>query len=384
MIPRCTLGVIGGGQLGRMLALTARRMNIPTIVWTGGHEAPAAEVADESIDLPFDHPLAMRRFCATATVATVEFENIPASVLEAVAANLPLHPSPKAVATCQNRQREKEFLHSHAIPCAEFAVVTNARELAAAIDRLGPGVLKTADFGYDGNGQIRVRGNDSAGNVWQSFNSSRGIYEEWVDYKMELSVVVARGVDGHCVCYDPVENHHRNHILDLSIAPARISSQTAQDAMNLACQIAHVLDYRGLMCVELFLKPDGSLLVNEIAPRPHNSGHHTLDACATSQFEQQLRAVTGQPLGSPRLLTPVAMLNLLGELWASPSQPPNWQPLFDDGETTLHLYGKKHASPRRKMGHANLLAATPEHAHQRACQLKAKLLSLKSAPSPPP
>ena len=381
--PRCVVGVIGGGQLGRMLALAARRMNLRTVIWTGGLEAPAVEVADQVIDLPFDDPQALERFCELVTVATVEFENIPKEILEAVAGRVSLHPSPQAVATCQNRWREKEFLRKNGIPCAEFAVVNSADELAAAIRLLGSGVLKTADFGYDGNGQIRVRGGEDPRQVWSDFESPRGVYEEWVPFEMEISVMVARGADGTALCYDPAENQHRDHILDVSIVPARITDIAVNKAEALALRIAEALDYRGIMGVEFFLKADGSLIVNEIAPRPHNSGHHTIDACVTSQFEQQLRAVVGLPLGSTRLLTPVAMLNLLGDLWPADGQPPDWSRLFADGEASLHLYGKNRASKRRKMGHVNFLGASADEALARAEAMKEDWLARPVSASAP-
>ncbi len=354
--PACIVGVIGGGQLGRMLALAARRMGIRTLIWTGGLEAPAVEVADEVIDSTFDDPAALEHFCRTVTVATVEFENIPRATLEAVAAKTPLHPSPSAICTCQNREREKHFLRQHGIPCTWFAVVGNATELAAAMKELnGPGVLKTADFGYDGKGQMKLQGNENPEEIWHQFSSDRAVLEAFVPFEKELSVMVARGADGNVVTYDPAENRHRYHILDVSIIPARIPPAVALEASAIARRIAEALDYRGILGVEFFLKADGSLLVNEMAPRPHNSGHHTLDACATSQFEQQLRAVIGLPLGSPRLLSPVAMLNLLGDFWKDETTPPDWLPLFADGEAFLHLYGKRRAIGRRKMGHANFL-----------------------------
>lgn len=369
--PHCMLGVIGGGQLGRMLALAARRMNVRTAVWTGGLEAPAVEVADEVIDLPFDDPQALAHFCEVSTVATVEFENIPHATLIGVAERLPLHPSPAAVEICQNRELEKNFLRRHDIPCTEFWVVSSADELAAAMRELGgQGVLKTAAFGYDGGGQIKLRGDENPQEIWQAFNSPRGVLEAWVPFEMELSVMIARDAHGVTTAYDPAENQHRAHILDLSIVPARVSDEIAQDAVTIAAKVATALDYRGIMGVEFFLKPGGELIVNEIAPRPHNSGHHTLDACATSQFEQQLRMVLGLPAGSTRLLSPVAMLNLLGDMWPDETTPPDWLPLFADGEAFLHLYGKRHASLRRKMGHANFLGTTADDALARALALK--------------
>ena len=365
------LGVIGGGQLGRMLALAARRMNVRTAVWTGGLEAPAVEVADEVIDLSFDDPKALEHFCEVSTVATVEFENIPHATLQSVAARMPLHPSPQAIATCQNRESEKNFLRANGIPCTDFHVVTSAAELADAMRKLGgAGVLKTASFGYDGGGQIKLQGDENPDAVWQTFNSSRGVLEAWVSFEMELSVMIARAADGSMVTYDAAENQHRAHILDVSIVPARVSTAVADEAAAIARKVATALDYCGIMGVEFFLKPDGSLLVNEIAPRPHNSGHHTLDACATSQFEQQLRMVLGLPAGSTRLLSPVVMLNLLGDMWPEETMPPDWLPLFADGDAFLHLYGKHRASLRRKMGHANFLGDTVEDALKRALALK--------------
>jgi 5-(carboxyamino)imidazole ribonucleotide synthase len=378
--PHCVVGVIGGGQLGRMLALAARRMDIRTVIWTGGLEAPAVEVADEVIDLPFDDPAALALFCKKASVATVEFENIPRATLETVAGCLPLHPSPRAIAISQNREREKQFLREQGIPCAWFAVIAGADELAAALAELnGPGVLKTAAFGYDGKGQRKLVGDEDPQAVWDAFGADRAVLEAWVPFEKELSVMIARGADGEMVTYDPAENRHRHHVLDVSIVPARVSPAVALEASAIARRVAAALDYRGIMGIEFFLLPDGSLLVNEIAPRPHNSGHHTLDACATSQFEQQLRAVLGLPLGSPRLLSPVVMLNLLGDLWRAETTPPDWLPLFADGEAFLHLYGKRRAIGRRKMGHANLLATTPAEALERADALKAGWLAESQA-----
>jgi 5-(carboxyamino)imidazole ribonucleotide synthase len=354
--PHCVVGVIGGGQLGRMIALAARRMGVRTVIWTGGLEAPAVECADEVIDKPFDDPVALADFCSRITVATVEFENIPRETLEAVAKCTGLHPSPYAISICQNREREKNFLRENNIPHTWFAVISGAADLAAAMMELGgPGVLKTADFGYDGKGQVKLEGGEDPEKVWAAFDAPRAVLEAWVPFEKELSVMAARGADGVTVAYDPAENRHRHHILDVSIVPARVSPAVALEAAAIARRVAEALDYRGILGVEFFLKADGSLLVNEIAPRPHNSGHHTLDSCVTSQFAQQLRAVIGLPLGSTRLLTPVVMLNLLGDMWQEETTPPDWLPLFEDGEALLHLYGKRHARGRRKMGHANFI-----------------------------
>ncbi|MEO5716743.1 MAG: 5-(carboxyamino)imidazole ribonucleotide synthase [Luteolibacter sp.] len=370
-VPHCVVGVIGGGQLGRMIALAARRLGVRTVIWTGGLEAPAVECADEVIDLPFDDPEALQDFCSRVTVSTVEFENIPCHTLEKVAKCTGLFPSPHAICICQNREREKNFLKENNIPHTWFAVISDAADLAAAMKELnGPGVLKTADFGYDGKGQLKLEGDEDPQEIWAAFDAPRAVLEAWVPFEKELSVMAARGADGVTVTYDPAENRHRHHILDVSIVPARVSPAVALEAAAIARRVAEALDYRGILGVEFFLKSDGELLVNEIAPRPHNSGHHTLDACATSQFEQQLRAVIGLPLGSTRLLTQVVMLNLLGDMWPEEMTPPDWLPLFEDGEASLHLYGKRHARGRRKMGHVNFIGPTVENALARAEALK--------------
>lgn len=358
-----------------MLALAARRMGIRTVIWTGGLEAPAVEVADEVIDLPFDDPAALKDFCGRVTVSTVEFENIPFETLEEVSKCTGLHPSPQAICICQNREREKNFLKENGIPHTWYAVIAGAEDLAAAMKELGgPGVLKTADFGYDGKGQIKLEGNEDPEAIWAAFDAPRAVLEAWVPFDKEISVMAARGADGITVTYDAAENRHRHHILDVSIVPARVSPAVALEAASIARRVVEALDYRGILGVEFFLKEDGSLLVNEIAPRPHNSGHHTLDACVTSQFEQQLRAVVGLPLGSTRLHSPVVMLNLLGDMWQDETTPPDWMPLFQDGEASLHLYGKRHARGRRKMGHANILGPTNDDALARAEALKATWL----------
>lgn len=376
------LGILGGGQLGRMFCMEARRMGYRTLVWTGGLEAPAIVVADEAIDAPFDSAEALSQFTAKIAVATVEFENIPRATLEAVAASVPLHPSPNAVAICQHREREKNFLRTHGIPCAPFAVVASAAELAAALAEIGaPAVLKTAAFGYDGKGQLKLQGDEDPAAVWTAFATERAVLEKFIPFERELSVMVARSVDGSVAVYDPAENRHRHHILDVSIVPARVPVAVAAEAQAIARRVAEALDYRGIIGVEFFQLPDGTLLVNEMAPRPHNSGHHTLDACATSQFEQQVRTVCALPVGSPRLLSPAVMLNLLGDMWPGESEPPDWRPLFADGSAFLHLYGKRRAIGRRKMGHANFLREDVGEALAHAEALKASLLE-KGRPDP--
>ncbi len=376
MLSNRVLGIIGGGQLGRMLAMEARRMDIETICWTGGLESPACEIVDHVVDLPFDDPLGLEQFCEKADVATVEFENIPADMLESVDQRIGLNPSPKAVSICQNRLREKQFLGEAEIPCTPYALIESAHDLELAMASLGEGVLKTADFGYDGRGQVRMRGGEDPAVVWSEFDADKAVYEQWVPFEKEVSVMVARNASGEMVCYEVSENEHRNHILDLSIVPAGVDAAVATQAKNLAKQVAQALDYRGIMGVEFFVKPNGQLLVNEMAPRPHNSGHYTMDACETSQFEQQLRAVMDLPLGSTRLISPVVMLNLLGDMWVDENTAPDWTPLFADGSASLHLYGKAKAKGRRKMGHANFLGTSTEDAARRALALKTQWLGL--------
>ncbi len=371
--PGSTIGILGGGQLARMLCMEAKRMGYRTLVWTGGLEAPAAALCDSVIELPFDDATAIAQFTTAADVATAEFENIPRATLDAVATGVTLRPSASAIATCANREQEKTFLREQNIPCAPFWIVTNAEELARAMQELnGPGVLKTSAFGYDGKGQRKLLGTENANVVWEEFQAPRAILEGFITFQSELSVMIARNPTGEIRCFDPVENQHRHHILDLTIAPAAIAPELHQHAIAIATRIVNAFDYIGIMGVEFFLQADGVILVNEMAPRPHNSGHHTIDACETSQFEQQLRAVCGLPLGSTRLLCPAVMLNLLGDMWPDIEKAPDWSIVLSDPSAALHLYGKKRAIERRKMGHVTFLGA---QARERAESVKAKLLA---------
>ena len=371
ILPGGTLGILGGGQLGRMLCLQARRLGYRTVVWSGSEVAePTQGVADELILKPFSDKEAQAEFVDWVDVATVEFENIDYEVLEAVDAAVGLHPSPKAVATSQNREREKLFLQELGIPCADFRVIETAEQLAEGVEAVGgKGVLKTAAFGYDGKGQLRVERGMDWDQVWSEFDFPRAVLEKWIPFELEISVMIARGADGSKVVYDVAENVHRNHVLDYSIVPARVDEAVARQAQELAEKLADGLDYRGIMGVEFFVSKEDGLLVNEMAPRPHNSGHHTMNACATSQFEQQLRAVMGLSLGAPTLMSPVVMLNLLGDLWRG-------KDLFDelarDVDATWHIYGKSSKKGLRKCGHANFLGA---NALKRALALKGRVLS---------
>ncbi len=351
LLPGSTIGILGGGQLGRMLTACAHRSGYRTISWIGHPDAGPAAQADQVIEEPFDDPEALKRFLREADVATVEFENIPLLLLQKIEKELPLFPNSRSIEISQHREREKKFLLESNIPCAEFWVIDSVQALANALRELPDrgGILKTAEFGYDGKGQLRVSGDEDAQSVWERFGGQRAVLEEFVGLETEVSVLVARSQDGTIEVYDPAENIHRNHILDVSIAPAR------------AVKVAESLDYVGLLAVEFFITQRGRVLVNEMAPRPHNSGHHTIEACATSQFEQQLRAITGLPLGSPRLLTPVVMMNLLGDVWPESGQP-DWPQLLTTEGTTLHLYGKQEAREGRKMGHLTTLLSALDKA----------------------
>lgn len=371
--PGATLGIAGGGQLGRMTAIAARRMGYRTIIFTDERPGcPAAQVADGEISSSWYDQAAREKFASQCDVVTVEFENVPAAFLRGL--NVPVFPPPAAVEICQNREREKTFLRQHSIPHAEFRVVTDPETLAAAQKELGgAGVLKTADFGYDGKGQKRLHGGENAAEVWAAFNAPRAVLEQWVDFDLEISVVCARGQDGTFAHFPVCENIHTNHILDISIAPARISAELAAEAAALAKRVAEALNYVGTLAVELFVTRDGRVIVNELAPRPHNSGHHTLDACAVSQFEQHVLCVCGWPPAAATQHAPSAMLNLLGDLWPAEDAPRDWSAVLQHPRARFHLYGKKGAKRGRKMGHITLTADTAEEALAEAKALKETL-----------
>ena len=373
LLPGGVIGILGGGQLGRMSALAARRLGYRVRTFDPSPTACAAAVADEHVTAEWGDTAALTRFAQGCGRVTLEFENIPPSTVEFVARSVPCHPSASVLATCQNRRREKEFLRSAGIPCADFAVVSSLEELRAAAQAVGfPCVLKTADFGYDGKGQVKLptAAADLAA-AWAKIGGAVGVLEAWVPFQMEISVLVARTVDGRTAVYDPAENIHRNHILHLSLSPARISEATAAEARALALSIAEKIGLVGLLAVEMFVK-DGRIVVNELAPRPHNSGHQTFDANETSQFEQHVRAVCGLPLGGTKPLAPSAMVNLLGDVWRD-GQEPDWTKVLADPSAKLHLYDKGKAAPGRKMGHITVTAADVDAAARRAEALHAAL-----------
>ena len=371
--PGGTIGILGGGQLGRMSAIAARRLGYKVRTYDPSAGACAAGIADEHVTADWNDTAALTRFAQGCGRITLEFENIPPATVEFVAKSVPSHPSAHVLATCQNRRREKEFLRASGIPCANFAVVSSLTELQAAVKTVGfPCVLKTADFGYDGKGQVKLPTAEADLAVaWDKIGGAVGVLEAWVPFQMEISVLVARTIDGRTAVYDPAENIHRNHILHLSISPARIAEATATEARALARRIAEKIHLVGLLAVEMFVK-DGRIVVNELAPRPHNSGHQTFDANETSQFEQHIRAVCGLPLGGTKPLAPSAMVNLLGDVWRN-GQEPDWTKVLADPSAKLHLYDKGKAAPGRKMGHITVTAPTIEDAIRRAEALHAAL-----------
>jgi 5-(carboxyamino)imidazole ribonucleotide synthase len=370
--PPANLGILGGGQLGRMLALEARSCGYRVAIFTDEATGfPAGQIADWEVNARYDDTEALDSFLAKVDVVTVEFENIPEACLSYVEARKPLRPSRNAVFTTQHREREKLFLQSKGIPCADFRIVEDLAGLKAAVEHLGrPCVIKTAAFGYDGKGQAKVTAETDLAEAWKAFEGHHAVVEQWVPFVMEVSVVGARAVDGTTATHGVVENIHDRHILDVTLAPARVSADVAKQALALWTAVAEGLDYVGTMAVEMFVTAEGKVLVNEIAPRPHNSGHYTIDACVTNQFEQQLRAVTGHKLGDPMQHTAAVMLNLLGDVWPSETRAPDWTPVLDHPRATLHLYGKQLAKLRRKMGHINVLSASADEALEEARKLQ--------------
>ena len=372
ILPGATVGVLGGGQLGRMFAIAARRMGYRVHTFSPDSDTPTGQVSDKEYGHAYDDLDAVREFARGVEVVTFEFENVPADAVEAAAGLAPVRPSGSVLYTTQHRLREKTFLSSHGFPVAPFRHVRSLEDLNAALGETGlPAVLKTAGFGYDGKGQTRINSSEDSAPAFAALRGQEGVVEAFVDFEREVSVVAARGAGGEFAHYGVVENTHSRHILDLSVAPARVAESVAAEAVEISRAVLEALDVVGVTCVEFFLTRSSKLLVNELAPRPHNSGHFTFDACLTSQFEQQLRAVCGLPLGSTELLRPAAMANLLGDLWQKGE--PRWSAAAAFPNVKLHLYGKTEARPGRKMGHLTALAATPEEAARDALAARAAL-----------
>jgi 5-(carboxyamino)imidazole ribonucleotide synthase len=373
ILPEATLGVLGGGQLGRMFTVAARTMGYRVIVLDPDANSPAAELANEHICAAFDDHTALEKIGRACAAITTEFENVPADSLNFIAKFCPVRPSAKAVAIAQNRIREKTFLRDSGFETAAFEAVNAIDELAPALKKVGPSaLLKISQFGYDGKGQASVNTLSEAVTAFEQMGRKPCVLEQRLHLKTEISVVVARSATGETMAYPAAENTHVNGILDLSVVPAQVSEKLAQQATHDARAVADKLDYCGVMAVEFFVVDNERLLINEIAPRPHNSGHYTIDACLTSQFDQQVRVMCGLPLGDARLLTPVAMVNILGDAWKGDTPPP-WNAVLDEPRAKLHLYGKREARPGRKMGHFTCIGESVQEASSLARALQQKL-----------
>ncbi|MCY2965490.1 MAG: 5-(carboxyamino)imidazole ribonucleotide synthase [Planctomycetota bacterium] len=361
ILPGATIGVLGSGQLGRMFAIAARRMGYRVHTFSPDSDTPTGQVADREVTASYDDLDAVREFASQVSVVTFEFENVPAATAAAAGAHAPVRPSGEVLHTTQHRLREKTFLAGARFPITPFTRVTSLTELMEGLVAFGcPAILKTAGWGYDGKGQIRIDSREEARAAWKKLAAPEAVLEAFVDFRLEASVVAARGLDGRCVAFPMIENSHSHHILDISVCPARIPVATQRAGEEMARRVLEKLDVVGVLCVEFFVTDGGGLLINELAPRPHNSGHLTIDACVTCQFEQQVRAICGLPLGDTELLRPTAMANLLGDVWSGGE--PDWAAACSDPCVKLHLYGKAEARPGRKMGHLTALGTTVEAA----------------------
>jgi 5-(carboxyamino)imidazole ribonucleotide synthase len=360
--PGSTIGVLGGGQLGRMFAMAARRLGYRVHTLAPEDDTPTGQIADVEINASYDDLDAVAKFAQGVDLVTFEFENVSAAAAAAAEAHAIVRPNGHALFIAQHRIREKSFVADLGLPVTPFAPVRSADDLAAAarLAAAGPAVLKTATLGYDGKGQMLVRREADLAAAWDALGRGETVLEAFIDLEREVSVIGVRGVDGSFSHFGPIENAHANHILDVSVAPSDVAPAIAAQAVEATRAVMDALDFVGILCVEFFVSRAGDLLVNELAPRPHNSGHLTIDACRTSQFEQQLRAICGLPLGSPEMLRPAAMANLLGDLWEGGE--PDWAAALQLPDVKLHLYGKATARPGRKMGHLTALAENPASA----------------------
>ena len=372
ILPGSTLGMLGGGQLGRMFTVAARTMGYEVVVLDPDTGSPAGKLASKHLCADYTDQAALDEITKSCAAITTEFENVPASTLEALAKTCPVRPGAQAVSITQDRIHEKNFLRDNGFPTAPFAVIKSFADLENSIKEIGtPSILKVSRFGYDGKGQFGIKAESEITKAWETLQGEACVLEQRMPLDIEVSVVMARGLEGEVITYPVAENIHEGGILDVSVVPARIDKATEEKVTQMAKDIAVALNYVGVMAVEFFIS-NGELLVNEIAPRPHNSGHYTLDACVTDQFEQQVRAVCGLPLGDTRLLSPVVMINMLGDIWHG-GNAPKWQKLLDHPNVKLHLYGKHAARPGRKMGHFNVLSSDVTDALTLAENLKQQL-----------
>jgi 5-(carboxyamino)imidazole ribonucleotide synthase len=371
ILPGAAIGVLGSGQLGRMFAISARRLGYRVHTLSPDRDSPTGQIADIEIDAPYEDLDRVCEFASAVDVVTFEFENVPAATAEAAARCALVRPAGEVLHTTQHRLREKTFLRNHGFPVTRFERIEADGDLARVMPGFGPAILKTAGFGYDGKGQYRVNNLQEAEVAWEDMKRQEAVLEAVVDFELELSVVGVRGEDGACVFYEPSTNAHVRGILDVSTAPGWFAPNVVRQAHEITRGLLTALDVIGVLCVEFFLTKSGELVINELAPRPHNSGHLTIDACITSQFEQQLRAVCGLPLGSPEMVRPAAMANLLGDIWAEGE--PNWPAALAMPDVKLHLYGKTEARPGRKMGHLTATATTPVEAEKTVREARSRL-----------
>jgi len=361
ILPGSAIGVLGSGQLGRMFAIAARRMGYRVHTFSPDQDTPTGQVADLEVNAAYEDLDAVAKFASAVSVVTFEFENVPAETAAAAERCAPVRPAGHVLHTTQHRLREKTFLAQAGLPLTPFRRVASLDDLKRAACEIGlPGILKTADFGYDGKGQFRIANAGDLDAAWKAVGECESVLEAFVDFDREISVVAARGMDGEFIHYGAIENQHRNGILSLSVSPARVPDSVTKQAVEIAREVLTKLEVVGVLCVEFFVGRDGRLLINELAPRPHNSGHFTFDANLTSQFEQQLRAVCGLPLGAPTQFAPAAMANLLGDIWNGGE--PDWAAATAMPSIKLHLYGKLSARPGRKMGHLTAISSSVEEA----------------------
>lgn len=378
ILPPATLGMLGGGQLGRFFVIAARQMGYKVWVLDPDPHSPAGGMADRHLQADYLDFAALDALAGACAAVSTEFENVPATALDYLGKFLPVRPSATAVGICQNRIAEKNFLRDNGLPHAPFAAIQTEDDIRAAGAELFPGILKVARFGYDGKGQAVVNDRAEALAAWQHFKGETCVLEQKLTLDYEVSVVLARSTDGKVRCFPTGENIHRKGILDISIVPARMGGCTRGDAEVIAETLAACLDYEGVLGVEFFVSRD-RLYVNEMAPRPHNSGHYTLDACVSSQFEQQVRVMCGLPLGEPRAHSAAVMVNLLGDIWYEKTasgehyREPDWPRLLAIPNLKLHLYGKHHARHGRKMGHFTVIDADPVKAQQTAMAARAAI-----------
>ena len=373
ILPNSIIGVFGSGQLGRMFAIEARKMGYRVHTFSPLTDTPTGQVADIETCAPYDDLDAVRTFARSVDVVTFEFENVPSATVDAATQFVEVHPKGEILHITQHRLREKSFLSENGFPLTPFRHIKSIDDLYRAGNELGfPAVLKTAGFGYDGKGQAKIQEMSDIETAFAAMNGTDSILEAFVEFEKEVSVVCACDQKGNFEHFGVIENEHANHILDVSFAPAIVSEKAFAEAVDIARNVADTMGYVGTLCVEFFLTKDEKLLVNELAPRPHNSGHLTFDACVTSQFEQQLRAVCGLPLGSTAFFKPAAMANLLGDIWQNGE--PDWTAALGHSGLKLHLYGKAEPRPGRKMGHLTAMAETAQDAAKIVSQARGKLI----------